>query len=146
MKRIATPPNEPAVLRAFREADPNATWDEFKNQLGNEEVFDCLSFSQGQICAYCEIRISRGLEGQVEHYRPKSVVATDENPHLEFSNLLAGCEGGTVTWKAGRSEYPIEATMHCGPLKAAIEPDGHMVDPRTIPADCLPGVPPPKDF
>ena len=126
------------MLRDFRVANPDGTWDAFKTQPGNEAVFDCLAAAQGHICAYCEIQISRGLYGQVEHYRPKSIASTGRNPHLDLPNLLGCCEGGTWRSKAGRSEDPIEKTMHCGALKLDKVPDGQMVDPRRLSASCLP--------
>jgi uncharacterized protein (TIGR02646 family) len=138
VKRVSVVASEPAVLRDFRAANPNATWEQFKTVPGNEAVFDCLAVAQGHICAYCEISISRGTQGQVEHYRPKSGNDSKRDLHLDFANLLAGCEGGTNAWHRDRSEPPILDTMHCGQLKQDKSPEGEMVDPRAIPLSPMP--------
>lgn len=138
MKRVAIPGPEPSVLVEFRANNPAATWEDFKHQRGNEAVFDHLASAQGHICAYCEIQIFRGTEGEVEHYQPKSATMPGRNLHLDFSNLLACCEGGTRPWKTARAELPIAETQHCGALKGSKAPDHEMVDPRSLPVTCLP--------
>lgn len=137
MKRIATPSAEPNVLAAFRNANPSGTWSQFKSEPGNESVFDALAVEQGFICAYCEIRVCRPLRGQVEHYHPKSASQPGRNLHLAFDNLLACCEGGETPWMFDRAESPIGETRHCGALKGSEQPEGHMLDPREIPASPL---------
>ena len=132
MKRIASPP-EPEALANFRSTNPTGTWQEFKNTIGNESVFDALAAAQGYLCAYCEIEIQRALKGQVEHWEPKSASTTTRNLHLAFSNLLAACEGGTNPHLRGRSENPIGQTQHCGALKGDQSPAGRMLDPRSLP-------------
>jgi uncharacterized protein (TIGR02646 family) len=138
LKRVSIFGPEPTILRDFQSQNPRATWDEFKNQPGSERVFERLSSAQGHICAYCEIEISRPLRGQVEHYQPKSLGTQQRNLHLDFSNFLACCEGGTLSWDHGRSEEPLKKTVHCGALKGSEIPDGRMVDPRALAAAALP--------
>lgn len=141
MKRVVAG-QEPAVLAVFRTAEPSGTWEQFKSQQGSGGVFDHLVAVQGYLCAYCEIRVERpplGLpRGQVEHFEPKSASTPDRNLDLEFTNLLACCEGGANPWMEGRAEKPIANTMHCGQLKAERSPVGCMLDPRAIPTSpCL---------
>lgn len=132
MKRVRGG-SEPEILATFRARNPNATWSEFKNEPGSNVVFDGLAREQGFICAYCEMRIGRGLKGQVEHFEPKSSAAAGRNLHLEFANLLACCEGGTWGYDQERSALPISDTQHCGALKGDLSPHGRMLDPRLIP-------------
>jgi uncharacterized protein (TIGR02646 family) len=138
VKRVKSSQGEPDVLMAFRNSNPSATWAQFKNEPGNEAVFDALALAQGFICAYCEIRIDRSNTGQVEHYEPKSTSAVGRNLHLAYDNMLACCDGGTIRWRPDRSLAPISQTMHCGQLKGAASPTGHSLDPRSIPVSpCL---------
>jgi uncharacterized protein (TIGR02646 family) len=133
MKRVGVPSEEPAVLSEFRRDHPDGTWDQFKDVRGNEAVFDALAAAQGHLCAYCEIGISRPLEGEVEHFEPKSSSVPGTNLHLKMSNLLAACEGGVREWQKGRSERPIAETCHCGALKGDRSPVGALLDPRALP-------------
>ena len=89
---------EPAVLTQFRADHPGARWSEFKNEPDNGAVFDALALAQGFLCAYCEMKIHRPIHGQVEHSEPKSQSTPEKNLHLDFRNLLACCQGGTISW------------------------------------------------
>ena len=135
MKRVHCPP-EPAELRTFRAANPNATWEDARDARVNESIFDALARAQGHICAYCEIRVHRPGLGQVEHFHPKHLRADLE---LDISNLLACCEGGTATNlekvrdAPSRAVPPIGKTQHCGQLKGGKSPVGQMLDPRSVP-------------
>ena len=131
MKRVVPPQQEPHVLTDFRSKHPNGTWDQFKRKRGRKSraVFDSLRQSQGGICAYCEIDIERGDTGQVEHFVPKS----QGGAHLEIRNLLAVCDGGANPALPERYEAPPEDTIHCGMLKDSVDPEGRIIDPRTLP-------------
>lgn len=56
------------------------------------EVKNSLIAEQGGICCYCGTQIDR-TNSVIEHFKPK---AEDKFPELqlEYSNLLASCEGG----------------------------------------------------
>ena len=137
MKRVGRG-EEPEILRTFRAANPAGTWDEFKGLPGSGAVFESLAAAQGYLCGYCEIELVGRLYGQVEHFEPKSSSAGDRNFNLEFENLIACCEGGTVPWNRERTEEPISENMHCGALKSDRTPQAKMLDPRSLPArPCL---------
>jgi uncharacterized protein (TIGR02646 family) len=133
VKRVSSG-QEPEILKKFRAANPSGTWDQFRHEEpGYNQVLDSLAAAQGYICAYCEIDLRGPLYRQVEHFQPKRTSSPDRNLHLEFANLLACCEGGTIRWNKDRTEGPIPETMHCGQLKSDRTPDGRMLDPRSIP-------------
>ena len=72
--------NEPVSLQAFRQAQPQATWEQLRtdpNNGGMQAYADIRSesnLSQGGICAYCEIDIrdNDSLKSRVEHFHAKS--------------------------------------------------------------------------
>lgn len=125
MKRVRITP-EPARFRAWREARPDASWKEFKDEehgTGHvyEELRDAIFQAQGNLCAYCEIRLVPPLHAEVEHFHPKSDHSTPHNWALDFDNLLGGCKGAP--------------DLHCGPKKDQYVLDGVILDPRQIRRD-----------
>lgn len=156
MKRIARPAAEPEILTNFRTNNPNGTWKPkkasgsaaFQPEPGSYAVFTALAEAQGYLCAFCEIRVERGLWGQVEHFVPEDFANIAWNCALDFGNMVACCEGGTQSKiPNGRSVPPIRDTQHCGQLKGNHDPraithaNGRTVallDPRGVPAfPCL---------
>jgi uncharacterized protein (TIGR02646 family) len=155
MRRIARP-EEPERFRVWREANPEATWEQFKDATRgsggeNAEVLAALSKAQRWLCGYCEINLRMTpptpLCSEVEHFHPKEDREKDGsfyNWGLDFSNLVAGCEGGA---KPGtlpqRAEQPIKKNLHCGSKKAnrildgsdsKINPQSKLIlDPREAP-------------
>lgn len=142
MKRIGTPV-EPPCLAAWREDHPSGSWKEFKDhnrdtpggERGcNNEVWETLVHAQRGLCAYCEIelRAPLALWSQVEHWHPKDPKKSDgHNWGLDFSNLMAACEGGErAKPDLGRSLDPIAETKHCGSAKGNENHTDVLLDPR----------------
>lgn len=127
MKPIASP-EEPKCLLAWRSCNPDATWDEFRNANRDppdggkgcaREVLEALIDAQHGLCAFCEIQLDPPLWAQVEHWHPKDPrIDPSHNWGLDFTNFMAGCEGGERDKPdRGRSLPPISETRHCGPAK-----------------------------
>jgi uncharacterized protein (TIGR02646 family) len=141
VKPIATP-TEPPCLAAWRADHPVATWGEFKaaNRDADgergcaREVLETLLESQHGVCAFCEIelRAPHALWSQVEHWHPKDPTRYQgHNWGLDFSNFMAGCEGGERDKPdVGRSLPPISETRHCGPAKDNEDYTTILLDPR----------------
>ncbi|WP_224368548.1 retron system putative HNH endonuclease [Hyalangium versicolor] len=95
---------EPAAFTAWKalaSPDWQPSWDNFQKPE-KPEVLTALLRDQGFVCSYCEQRVDmRG--SHIEHLESRHAA-----PHraLEFSNLLASCQG----------ELPREPA-HCGHLK-----------------------------
>jgi uncharacterized protein (TIGR02646 family) len=95
---------EPPALRAYREANPNATWENFKNecQEGHKAVQATLRQNQRNLCAYCENSMPTfcGLghpDFRVEHFHPKKrPPEPPPNWGLDWRNLLGVCTGGNI--------------------------------------------------
>jgi uncharacterized protein (TIGR02646 family) len=94
---------EPEELDKYRERVPRGTWDAMKNDahFGGPNAYargrEALIANQGGLCAYCEIRIqdNHPLKCRVEHFHPKSDITPAHNWALDWSNLLAVCNGGS---------------------------------------------------
>lgn len=73
MKRIEKG-SEPTGLTAFRLANPTATWDDFKNNAGDQYslLVDEMSGRQQGLCAYCEMAFTMKHDWSVDHFHPKS--------------------------------------------------------------------------
>ena len=93
--------SEPDKLMTYRENSPQGTWDNCKNNRNRrKEIQQKLLADQGGLCAYCEVDLKAGsvaevADFRVEHFHPKSDTATSHNWHLDWSNLLACCHGGS---------------------------------------------------
>lgn len=103
VKRLTRIP-ETEEFEEYREKNPNATWEQMKNDGFNNgpQIFQntrrALFTSQGSLCAYCELSVDftndpRG--SRVEHFHSKSD-AGEINWHLVWGNLMGACSGNTV--------------------------------------------------
>ncbi len=119
---------EPAEFARWRAEHPVGTWDELRalNRSLYHRVADVLAGAQGQLCAYCELRLVRGEGRRVAHLHPKSD-RSDHNWHLDFQNLLACCSGGTLP--------PGRRQLHCDAKQGNRDLTGIVLDPRELPAD-----------
>jgi uncharacterized protein (TIGR02646 family) len=135
MKRIASPA-PPARFVAWAAAHPDASWEQFKNddREAAAELRQALMDAQHQLCAFCEIDLQAPLFAQVEHWHPKDpALDPTHNWGLDFSNLMAGCEGGArpdVDPKGKRWQAPIKKTQRCGQAKGNKVLVHQMLDPR----------------
>jgi uncharacterized protein (TIGR02646 family) len=127
---------EPQALAAFRTANPNATWEQMRDDAlghGRQAYQDCRAQAmsdQHGLCAYCESKLdpAKPHKCRVEHVRPKSHTATWHNLALDWHNLLAVCNGGETE---GSIATPLPANLSCDAHKkdSTIE-----VSPLEIPA------------
>jgi uncharacterized protein (TIGR02646 family) len=143
--------NEPANLQAFRLAQPQATWEQLRNDPMNggmqayADIRSEAKISQGGLCAYCEIDIRDNdpLKSRVEHFHAKSHTGTPTNWALHWSNMLAVCAGGS--YKYGAAPYtmePIRKNLSCDAHKDQLIQDGKLpkacegwvIDPLLLPA------------
>lgn len=144
MKRVPRPVVEPEVLRSYRQEHPRNTWQQFCNDTrGNRIVFEALASAQGGLCAWCEQSVvpppQHLLGVQVEHVIAKHKTAEDgPNLHLEFTNMVASCEGGTNSADPERHLKPFKKTQHCGQCELKDRDGAEYLDPREIPdSHCL---------
>ena len=149
MKRVAK--NEtPRPLLDYIAASPDATWDEMRDDnahMGNQAAHACRDQAvqdQKGLCAYCEQKLTQDdpLRSRIEHFHPKSDKTAFHNWSLDWSNMLAVCDGGTRSTQEERLHHPLPANLHCdahkdrmiqtGRLPEACE--GYMLNPLKIPA------------
>jgi len=118
--------NEPASLSLYRNAVPNGTWEEMRNDTqwdGRRAYSDCRAQSvsdQGGLCAYCEIDIRDNdpLKCRVEHFHSKSDPARPPNWALDWQNMLGVCNGGS-------NPHVTAPGFHLSPLKKNLSCDAH---------------------
>lgn len=89
----------------------------FKPEINRDiygSVKNTLLHMQNAKCCYCEVVISAGFHGDVEHYRPKKGV-TEDPAHggywwlaYEWSNLLLSCDCCNRTHK--KNHFPLSAS------------------------------------
>lgn len=66
--------------------EPNQAWEKFPHK---EEVRNYLRPEQYDLCAYCEIRLTKEELGEhIEHIMPKSIYP---DKTFEYSNLVLSC-------------------------------------------------------
>lgn len=130
--------NEPPSLATYRNAQPNSTWEAMKDdpwhggQQAYHEIKQTLVQGQRGLCAYCELRITKGFseteldasrpEQRVEHFHPKSDQNPNHNWALDWSNLWAVCHGGSQAPLAG---LPANASTYLEPLAINLSCDAH---------------------
>lgn len=130
---------EPERFRGWREANPAASWESFKDQNRGpgsvaDEVYTALANAQMGLCAYCEIDLHPPLGAEVEHVYPKSKSTADHNWGLDFNNFVADCEGAQRPKELPhRSQRPLRENLHCGARKADQDLTASTLDPREIP-------------
>ena len=103
MKKVRKSPMIPQALTDYVVANPNADWEDFRNETANgyAVVKQQLTADQRGLCAYCEIDLhihaQNGLDDfRVEHFHPKKPHNPPPNHALEWQNLLAVCTGGNI--------------------------------------------------
>ncbi|HBT97193.1 MAG TPA: TIGR02646 family protein [Desulfobulbaceae bacterium] len=113
MKRVEKG-QEPEALLAFRQQQPDATWDEMRNEDRGaaEACWRQAIADQHGLCAYCERKIDGwpAHKRRVEHFHPKSDSSPDKNWHLDWQNMLACCDGGE---KEGSEQHPLPENLSC---------------------------------
>ena len=140
MKRIGGLTVEPPGLARFRiDLIAGQSWDDFRG-TPKDELTEALSAVQHGLCAYCEIRLVTG-DRQIEHFIPKRGPHGAPELALDFTNLLACCQGNTsvtfgpkaLTPNPERVLPPNPDNLSCGQRKGDNSVTDYL-DPRTIPA------------
>jgi uncharacterized protein (TIGR02646 family) len=112
---------EPPALVAYRNAQPQATWEEMRHDGENkgQQSYDACRAEalqqQGNICAYCEcsLSINQPRECRLEHFHPKSDRTTDHNWALDWQNIIGVCIGGS----GSKHEHPLPQNLSCDAYK-----------------------------
>lgn len=113
---------EPAALQAYRQAQPQACWEEMRGDArddGQQAYTDIRKHThddQGGLCAYCEIDIRDDdpLKSRIEHFHPKSDRNAGVNWALAWANMLAVCAGGSYRYgTAPHTLEPLEENLSC---------------------------------
>jgi uncharacterized protein (TIGR02646 family) len=140
---------EPELLRAFRLENPNATWNELKN---NSDVNNALKITAikktGGLCVYCEHKLIAKTDYQIEHFYPKK--GNDNsyfgdgvpNRAIEWANLYPGCLGGTAKIAdfniqndldaRTNAKYKNKSRLTCGQKKGDVDPEGVFISPLDL--------------
>lgn len=134
----------PALLEQYQTDNPNASWEQFKNecQQGYKDARDQLRSDQGNLCCYCEIDTKQGLgigvdDFRVEHFHPKS--DTDNANHnwaLDWQNMMGCCHGGSEKYVTDNESrfVPKHAERHSDVLKSEFVWDEEILNPLELPA------------
>lgn len=138
MKRILKGA-EPTSLQVYRQAQPQATWDELRTDSHDggmtayADIRTQAHQDQGGLCAYCEIDIrdNDSLKSRIEHFHPKSDKNPTVNWAIDWRNMLAVCAGGS---------YPHSAAPHSmEPLSENLSCDAHKdrwIQQKKLPETC----------
>ena len=120
---------EPASLTRFK-ASANEDWQPDWNNLGlvKRDIQAALITEQGDLCCYCEMRIS-AVSSHIEHIHPRSRDPVEMR--LDYSNLLGSC-GRDSTERKDRSQPAVPP--HCGASKQDWYEQSKFVSP--LDADC----------
>lgn len=149
MKRAAKGA-EPAALQAYRQAQPQASWEVMRGDVlyGGQQAYTDIRTQthqdQGGLCAYCEIDIRQNdsLKSRIEHFHPKSDREAGVNWVLAWDNMLAVCAGGS--YRHGTAPHtlePLEENLSCDAHKdrwiqqkhLAEACEGWVLDPLRLP-------------
>jgi uncharacterized protein (TIGR02646 family) len=144
MKKVCKS-TEPQELSQYRNSHPHGDWARFKNSGGGKRytaVANKLKSDQGGICAYCEIDLkSRSTQAdhndfRVEHFIPKSESTPQYNYHLDWSNLLGVCHGGSDRYVVDAADRFTSPDLHCDAYKDqyGINRSQDVLNPLSIPA------------
>lgn len=156
-------PAEPASLIAYKQAQPNSSWDEMKEdphhggQTAYRDIKVTLVRGHRCLCVYCETRIANGTSDEeilasrrdqrVEHFHPKSDMNHPPNWALHWPNMWAVCHGGSDWPPEGepldpaKQLLPLEENLTCDAFKDQQiskgllhnPPEGWLLAPDQIP-------------
>lgn len=156
MKKInkSSPPNS---LTVFQAENGESSWEVFRNDNESRsyrELAKLIFVDQGQLCAYCEVRIESSPEEadlqRIEHFHEKSDTSdVSNNWALDWRNVIGVCKGGSGRENKdskGKTVYKTPENLSCdaskgrfvtkGDLPAGCE--GHLINPLFLPASpCL---------
>lgn len=117
-------------MRHIKKGTEPSSWLQFRKQRVTDPRFDdgpkddlrsALLAEQGHLCCYCMGRIASGTM-KIEHWAPRSVFPERA---LDFSNLLAACDGGEgLRAEQGRRRA---SEHHCDTAKGS---ESITLDPR----------------
>jgi uncharacterized protein (TIGR02646 family) len=140
----------PQSLQDYAQDHRSATWQQMRNDNagnGARTAGDCRSQAirdQYGLCAYCERKISAEdpRHCRIEHFHPKSDASETHNWSLDWGNMLAVCDGGSVSPKAERQMYPLPENLSCDAHKDYMIQtenlpkacEGHLLNPLDVPA------------
>jgi uncharacterized protein (TIGR02646 family) len=136
MKRSLKSQPEPSCLRAFRESNPSANWNEFRDTGCYGTVRRTSARDQRGLCAYCE-RLLSDEDQQIAHFHPKSDHQGQINWGLHWPNLWLCCRGGDqTTLIADRDSFlpPSSENRSCDTAKESQIVDGIVLAPDEVPA------------
>lgn len=124
---------EPPSLQAYRQAQPQASWDELRNNARQayDDIRSHAFEDQRGLCAYCEmdIRDNDPLKSRIEHFHPKSDHSTPINWALAWHNMLAVCAGGSYRHAtAPHSMEPLDENLSCDAHKDRLIQQGHLAE------------------
>lgn len=140
MKKInkSLPPNP---LTEFQAEHGESSWGTFRNNndgLSYKELAKLIFVDQGQLCAYCEVRIESSPEEsdlqRIEHFHEKADTSdVNQNWALEWRNVIGVCKGGS-----GRENKDSDGkTIHKTPENLSCDASkGRFVTKRVLPAGC----------
>lgn len=136
MKKInkSLPPNP---LTDFAQNNPNATWDNFRNNARQsyDDLKQQMLNEQGGLCAYCEKKLSDDITQQrIEHFHNKSDKENSHNWSLDWDNVLLVClGGGTPNDKDKYAPDHLSCDSHKEQIKELPEAcDGWYLNPYKI--------------
>ena len=135
MKRCLKSDPEPDCLTTFRNAQPQGTWDEFRDTQCYQTVRATTRLDQGGLCAYCE-RLVAENDQQIAHFHPKSDLNGPVNWALHWPNLWFACSGGDQAFLQNPDAYlpPAADNRSCDVAKEDNIVDGHVLSPAGVPA------------
>ncbi|MEO5330636.1 MAG: TIGR02646 family protein [Magnetococcus sp. YQC-5] len=132
---------EPSGLATFRSQNPQATWNDFRNEAREayDELVDEMCERQHGLCAYCEIDLLKWHQNRlvcsVDHFHPKSDLQDGKNWGLEYDNLFLCCRGGSAKHDEASGHYldPRKENLSCDAKKADRVLDGSVLTPFMVP-------------
>lgn len=134
----------PPELRNYVAQHPANSWDQFKAvRRRRSSVQQQLLSDQGGLCAYCEIdlKAAAGIaqaDLRVEHFHPKSDLGGGHNWHLDWTNLLAVCHGGSRGDIVDAAERHTSPDHSCDIPKGGEDWDAVILTPLELPSyPCL---------
>lgn len=132
---------EPNELLNFRTLYPHATWKQLKDDSDtNNAVKNSVTLKTGGLCLYCEQKILKKVDSQIEHFHPKSDTLSPAgvNWAIKWSNLFPACLGGTArsadfqdNLKESAQRVGARKSEHsCGQKKRDKLPSDGFLDPK----------------
>ena len=136
-----------SLTEYFNQLSDESNWDKFRDYddgAAYKQLLQALIEIQHGLCDYCELDLKCN-DRQIEHLIPRSHPVSGAAHALDYTNIIACCQGGTASSFFGPDSRCPDEERFLRPARDSLswgQSKGDEVDPRFLDPRELPSAPP----